>query len=126
MEDDDLYDMALGENYNCSAPSTSEPKTTEKVKEEPEKPPISAPDYAALFRELLVGSRAQIAELSKENERLQKNLENAISSGGVVICPNCTHHFKDRQCALRPRTMKKFLQRPRCPGYEIWAVPKFY
>ncbi|CCD67769.1 CCHC-type domain-containing protein [Caenorhabditis elegans] len=110
MEDvNDLYTMALGEFY-APAPSTSSIKKPAKVPED-QPSTSSAPPTTALFRQLLIGSRSQIERLKKENEELKTKLKHATSSGGVVICPNCTHHFKDRQCPMRPRAMKKMRAR---------------
>ncbi|ULU11689.1 hypothetical protein L3Y34_015238 [Caenorhabditis briggsae] len=114
-EEDDLYALALGEEYiptgastsMMNAPSHSQPekRTT------PEPSSTDAHVHAALFRKLLIGARSQIKKLTDKNAELQKKLQNAIESSGVVICPNCTHHFKDRQCPLRPRAMKKMRAR---------------
>ncbi|PIC51271.1 hypothetical protein B9Z55_001845 [Caenorhabditis nigoni] len=112
-EEDDLYALALGEEYIPTGASTSiAPSNSQPEKQTtPEPPSTNTHVHAALFRKLLIGSRSQIKKLMDKNAELQKKLQNAIESSGAVICPNCTHHFKDRQCPLRPRAMKKMRAR---------------
>ncbi|KAF1770341.1 hypothetical protein GCK72_002159 [Caenorhabditis remanei] len=115
-DDEDMYAIALGEHYNpSSATSTISSfasilaSSTDRTSES--NVSSNKVDHSSLFRQLLIGSRSQIEKLKTENEELKSNLKNAIDSGGVVICPNCTHHFKDRQCPMRPRAMKKMRAR---------------
>ncbi|CAI2303077.1 unnamed protein product [Caenorhabditis sp. 36 PRJEB53466] len=107
-EEEDLYAVAMGTEY---FPESNQPSTSSAPPTIPSDLTEVPPEYVQLFRSLLVGSRSQINRLKAENEQLQKNLKNAIESGGVVVCPNCTHHFNDRKCSLRPRTMKKMRAR---------------
>uniref|UniRef100_A0A1I7TKC9 PEHE domain-containing protein n=1 Tax=Caenorhabditis tropicalis TaxID=1561998 RepID=A0A1I7TKC9_9PELO len=117
-DEDDLYAMALGENYH---PDSKIPKAecqpnidnsdTQIPNQQKDNKSEIPPEHVLQFRQLLIRSRNQIKEMKKENEKLKRNLQNVIASGGVVICPNCTHHFRDRLCPMKPAAMRKIRAR---------------
>ncbi|CAB3407014.1 unnamed protein product [Caenorhabditis bovis] len=113
MNDEDiLYDLALETLYEENLANPAEfPKKTEEKKDK----------IADEIRKLLIGFRETVKSLENEVKEAKENLKNAAQAAGIVVCPNCNHHFKDRHHLLRPLNMKVF-RASRCVEIEFRTV----